>query len=101
MRPSYEARGSDEGADRVLAVPVEARAVEAPEHFLERPAELDQLGEARQHRGRVHVAYATAGRHSGAKRERVPLALVALDRRIEVPGRDPPVMEAVAARVEH
>src|SRR5215831_16026594 len=60
---------SDEGADRSLAVPVYAGAVEPPEDLLEITAELDQLGETRQYARRIHVAYAAAARHGGAKRE--------------------------------
>src|SRR5215471_4260415 len=92
---------SDEGADRNLAVPVDAGAVEPPENLLEIPAELDQLGETRQYARRIHVAYAAAARHGGAERERVAVALVLCHRRIEAPGGDAPVMKAVAAPLDH
>src|ERR1700758_2993450 len=91
----------DEGAHRVPAVPVDARAVEASEHPLEVTAELDQLGEARQHAGRIHVAHAAAARHCSAKGERVAVALVLRHRRIEAPRRDAPMMKAVAAPLDH
>src|SRR6516225_429124 len=92
---------SDEGAHRVLAVPVDARAVKASEDPLEVTAELDQLGEAREHGCRIHVAHAAAARHGGAKGERVAVALVLQHRRIEAPRRYAPVVKAVAAPLDH
>jgi len=59
--------GSDEGANGVLAVPVDARAVEAPEHLLERAPELDELGVAGQHGGGVHVPHPAAARTAARK----------------------------------
>src|SRR5215469_5625972 len=91
---------SDEGADRIFAVPVDARAIEAPEDVLKVTAELDQLGEARQHARRVHVAHAAAAWHRGAKRERVAVALVLRHRRIEAPRGYAPVVKAVATALD-
>src|SRR6516162_11653476 len=92
---------SDEGAHRVLAVPVDARAVKAPEDLLEVTAELDQLGEARQHAGRIHVADAAAARHRGAEGEWIAVALILRHRRIEAPRRNAPMMKAIAAPLDH
>src|SRR5215469_4571932 len=91
----------DEGANGIRAVPADARAVEAPEHILESTAELDELGEAWQDGRGIHVPHPAAARYRLAKGECVALTLVLRDRRIEVPRRHAPVVEAVAAPLDH
>src|SRR5215472_16969462 len=91
----------DEGANGILAVPADARAVEATKHLFESTAELDELGEARQDGRGVHVPHPAAARYGLAKGERVARALVLRDRCIEVPRSYAPVMEAVAAPLDH
>src|SRR5215831_4706142 len=91
----------DEGANGIVAVPADARAVEAPEHLLESTAELDELGEAWQDCRGIHVPHPAAARYGQAKGERVARTLVLRDRRIEVPRRHAPVVEAVAAPLDH
>src|SRR6516165_5903828 len=92
---------SDKGANGILAVPVDAGAVETAEHLFESTAELDELGEARQDGRGIHVAHPATTRYGGAKGECITVTLVLRYRRIEVPRRHPPVVEAVAAPLDH
>src|SRR4030095_3975110 len=60
---------SEEAPNWILSVPPDAGAIEASEERLQRPAELDELDEPRQLRGRVHVTDSAATRHFGEKGE--------------------------------
>src|ERR1700728_1812382 len=97
MRPYCSRYASNERAHRILAVPGDARAIEAAEHRLEAGAELDQLDVSRQLPCRVHIGDAATARHSGKKHNVVSCAFVALEIAVEVRRGSAPMMEAVAA----
>src|ERR1700751_1589104 len=92
---------SDKGANGVLAIPADARAVEASENLFESTPELDELGEPRQDCRGVHVPDPPSARYGGAKGECIALTLLLGGRRIEVPGRHTPVVEPIATPLDH
>src|SRR5271165_5488593 len=100
MRRCCSRSRSNERTYRIRTVPADAGAIEFAEQRLERLAEFDEFDVTRQHGGRVHVGHMTAARHSGEKYQCMPLGLILRYVALEVRGRAPPVMKAVAAAID-
>src|SRR6478736_5958644 len=84
---------SAERPDRVLAVPVDARAPVAREHVVRAGIRGNQLDETRRARAVAHEVDGAAARHGRREHDVVAASLVFVSRRLDVFERDAEVVE--------
>src|SRR5262245_37816276 len=92
---------SAEWPDRILAVPIDARAPRASEHLVHALCRGNQLDEAGRARAVAHVVDRAAARHRRGERDVIAAPLVLVPLCLDVVERDAEMMESVAAAVDH